>query len=182
VGRDRSSGGRPTPRLRVAARSTRSSCSTTIAASCNATGMRLTRQLPTLRATRRSRSPFAGHTCDAASSISPKAAPLRSPARLSSASPPNLPRPTTGLFVLTASVQGACRSLSGHRWARQLNSLRRVGTCLYAFLTRYLALLRRGFFFGGERGETTRRACGAGKSSSRGTSMNHILVSVHLWT
>src|SRR5258708_1477378 len=51
----------PTPMLRVAARSTRSSCSTTIAASCNATGMWLTRRLRTLRATRRSRSPCWAH-------------------------------------------------------------------------------------------------------------------------
>src|SRR6266478_1286236 len=80
----------PTPTLRDAARSTRSSCSTTIAASCNATGMRLTRRLRTLRATRRLRSPFAGPICDADSSTSPRAAPLRSPARLSSVSRPSM--------------------------------------------------------------------------------------------
>src|SRR5580693_2678720 len=41
----------PTLTLRVAARSTGSNCSITIAASCNATGMPLTRRLPTPRGT-----------------------------------------------------------------------------------------------------------------------------------
>src|SRR5207245_2192800 len=71
---------------RVAARSTPSSCSSTIAASCNATDMPPTRALPTQHAARRSRSLSAGPTCDAGSSISPRTAPLRSQAKPSSAS------------------------------------------------------------------------------------------------
>ena len=45
VGRDRSAGRSPTPTRPVAARSTRSSCSTAIAASCNATAMPPTRTI-----------------------------------------------------------------------------------------------------------------------------------------
>src|SRR5437660_4789431 len=96
----------PTATLRVAARSTPSSCSSTIAASCNATDMPPTRALPTQHAARRSRSLSAGPTCDAGSSISPRTAPLRSQAKPSSASRRSMrSRRRSGAHCLRASCR-----------------------------------------------------------------------------
>jgi transposase len=100
----------PTATLRVAARSTPSSCSSTIAASCNATDMPPTRALPTQHAARRSRSLSAGPTCDAGSSISPRTAPLRSQAKPSSASRRSMRSRRRSGGTLPSSVVPCARS------------------------------------------------------------------------
>src|SRR5256884_9636451 len=94
----------------VAARSTPSSCSSTIAASCNATDMPPTRALPTQHAARRSRSLSAGPTCDAGSSISPRTAPLRSQAKPSSASRRSMRSRRRSGGTLPSSVVPCARS------------------------------------------------------------------------
>src|ERR1700676_3782496 len=107
----------PTPTRPVAALSTRSSCSTAIAASCNATAIASTRPLPKPRLTRRSRLLSAGLTCGGASSTLSRPVLRRSQARRSSVSPLSMPsRRRSGAAAPISAVPSARSAASLSFW------------------------------------------------------------------
>ena len=108
----------PTATLPGAVRSTGSSCSRAIAASCSATAMPPTRRLPTQHPARPSRSPSVGPICGAGSSTSPRAAMRRSRAKRLSASPRSMRSRRRSAGRAPRNAAPCARTRASRSWRR----------------------------------------------------------------